>query len=348
MRVLERTGVGAGASGIQPGGVRQQWGTRANCLMAVESMSFYTDFPSRYRTQARALLERCGYVFLASREESLRQLEANIEVQHAAGIRSELLTPDEAASHVPSLDPSLVAGAAYCADDGYFDRPQAAVEAFAQIVVREGGEIDIAGVRSLSRNGNGWKIELDDGRSTSSDVVVVATGYEAPELLAPLGYELPIDKEPRYLFFSDPIQERLLDPLVVAVDFGLAAKQLADGRVLASDLHASGDPESDQPQWRRRIRETVVQLLPILEYVSLPIIAPGCYDMTPDGQPIIDALEDGLWVAAGFSGHGFMVAPAVGRMVAAALDGDELPEWAQAVRMDRFSSPLAVAEAQVI
>ena len=50
-------------------------------------------------------------------------------------------------------------------------------------------------------------------------------------------------------------------------------------------------------------------LLPMLEFVSLPIVAEGFYDMTPDGQPIIDELDAGLWVAAGFSGHGFMVAP---------------------------------------
>lgn len=348
VKVLERTGVGAGASGVQPGGVRQQWGTRANCLMAVEAVSFYTDFTSRYRTRAQASLERCGYVFLASREESLRQLEANIRIQHAAGVRSELLSAEEAASRVPSLDPSLVAGAAYCGDDGYFDRPQAVVEAFAELVMRLGGEIDVKGVRALTRNGDGWELELDDGRTTTSDIVVVATGYETPELLSPLGHELPIATEPRYLFFSEPIQERLLDPLVIAVDRGLAAKQLADGRVLASDLHASGDPESEQPRWRRRIRETVTELLPILEYVSLPIIAPGYYDMTPDGQPIIDTLEHGLWVAAGFSGHGFMVAPAVGSMLAASVGGRELPEWASAVRVERFLAPLTVAEAQVI
>lgn len=348
VQVLERTGIGAGASGVQPGGVRQQWGTRANCLMAVESVAFYDDFPARYRTRAQARLEHCGYIFLASHAESLRQLEANIRIQHEAGVRSELLSAEQAASRVPSLDPSLIAGAAYSGDDGYFDRPQAVVEAFAEIVMRQGGEIEIAGVRTLSRDGEGWEVTLDDGRSTMSDVVILATGYETSELLAPLGHELPIRKEPRHLFFSEPIQERLLEPLVIAVDLGLAAKQLANGRVLASDLHASGDPESKQPEWRRRIRETVVQLLPILEYVSLPIITTGYYDMTPDGQPIIDSLEDSLWVAAGFSGHGFMVAPAVSKMIASAVNGGEMPEWAHAVRADRFSAPITAAEVQVI
>ena len=45
--VVERSGVGAGASGVQPGGVRQQWGTRVNCLLAQESMAFWRDVRER-------------------------------------------------------------------------------------------------------------------------------------------------------------------------------------------------------------------------------------------------------------------------------------------------------------
>jgi sarcosine oxidase subunit beta len=149
----------------------------------------------------------------------------------------------------------------------------------------------------------------------------------------------------RYLFFSEPIRERLLEPLVIAVDRGIAAKQLADGRVLASDLRAEG---SDEDVWRRRRRTQLVELLPALEFVALPLIVEGVYDMTPDGQPIVDALEPGLWVAAGFSGHGFMVAPSTGRLVADGLAGRALPEWSGALRAGRFAEGALEREAQVI
>jgi sarcosine oxidase subunit beta len=346
--VFERTGVAAGASGVQPGGVRQQWGTRANCLMAQESVRFYADFPNRYDTLARARLDRCGYLFVAHQGATLRRLEANIAVQHELGIRSELLTPEEAAERVPSLNPEGLAGAAYCRDDGYFDRPQAVVEAFAEVVVRLGGRIEIRAVESVRRHGDGWQLDFEAGASLRVENVVVAAAQASVSLLAPLGHVLPIQPEPRYLFYSEHIRERLLEPLVIAVDLGLAAKQLANGRVLASDLHASGSLDANEAHWRRRIREMVVELLPILEYVSLPIVVAGDYDMTPDGQPIVDRLEDGLWVAAGFSGHGFMVAPAVGRMIATTLSGGGQPEWANAVRADRFASVLETVEAQVI
>jgi sarcosine oxidase subunit beta len=99
---------------------------------------------------------------------------------------------------------------------------------------------------------------------------------------------------------------------------------------------------------RSRLREELDRLLPVLRYVSLPIVATGMYDMTPDGQPIIDRLDDGLWVAAGFSGHGFMQAPAVGRILAEAiLDGRE-DEALHVLDAARFAENRLVPEPQVV
>jgi sarcosine oxidase subunit beta len=346
--LYEQTGIGSGASGIQPGGVRQQWGTRANCLMAKESYAFYRGFAERFDTLARARFDPCGYMFLADDETTLARLEEGLAVQHDLGIPSRLLTPAEAAEIVPGLEPGGVLGAAYCAEDGYFDRPQAVVEAFAEAVSVRGGRVELAAVRGLDRSGGGWRLALASGVDVSTDAVVVAAGADSRALLAPLGFYLPIVEEPRTLFLSEPIRERLLEPLVIAVDRGIAAKQLADGRVLASDLRAEGDPATEQDRWRRRIREHVDELLPILRFVSLPIVATGFYDMTPDGRPIVDSLDEGLWVAAGFSGHGFMVAPSTGRLVADGIAGSALPEWREAVRADRFRLRSQEAEAQVI
>jgi sarcosine oxidase subunit beta len=338
--VYERTGIGSGASGIQPGGVRRQWGTRANCLMAQESYVYYRAFGEPF--------DPCGYLFLADEQETLVQLEAGLAVQRELDIPSRLLTPGETADVVPGLDPAGMLGAAWCASDGYFARPQAVVEAFARKVGGLGGRVELTSVLGIARNGGGWRLDLASGPSVSTDVVVVAAGAESRALVAPLGFALPIVEEPRTLFLSEPIRERLLEPLVIAIDRGIAAKQLADGRVLASNLRGEGDPATNEDAWRRRIHEQLDRLLPVLRFVSLPIVATGFYDMTPDGQPIVDSLDDGLWVAAGFSGHGFMVAPSTGRLVAAGVAGSALPEWHAALRADRFGLRPVEAEAQVI
>ena len=163
---------------------------------------------------------------------------------------------------------------------------------------------------------------------------------DTPSLLRPLGADVPIVAENRWLFFSDPIAERLLDPLVVAVDRRFAAKQLADGRMLTSDLSATAAGDGDAETMRRHVKQSAVELFPRFEYVALPLLVRGVYDVTPDRQAIVGPVpgHEGLYVAAGFSGHGFMMAPEIGRGVAAMVMGEPPGETLLHLRPDRFES----------
>ena len=217
-----------------------------------------------------------------------------------------------------------VVGASVCAEDGYFDRPQSVVEAFAEAAGRLGVVVENAEVTSIEPDGSRWRLGLADGAHGGADHAIVAASVDTPSLLRPLGADVPIVAENRWLFFSDPIAERLLDPLVVAVDRRFAAKQLADGRVLASDLSAIGPDDGDAETMRRHVRQAAVELFPRFEYVALPLLVRGVYDVTPDRQAIVGPVpgHEGLYVAAGFSGHGFMMAPEIGRGVAAMVMGE--------------------------
>jgi sarcosine oxidase subunit beta len=334
--VVEREGVSAGASGVQPGGVRQQWSTPLNCRLARESASFFADLPSRLDSTLPLGFAQCGYAFLAHSEECLAQLAAAVSVQNAAGIRSRLLSPDEAAATVPGLATDELAGASWCGEDGYFDRPQSVVEAFAQAAWARGAELLIADVVSIAPDGDGWSLTLRDGSSILAGRVVIAAGCDTASLAATAGLELPIKREARHLFYSEPIADRILEPLVVAPERHFAAKQLADGRILASDLTASGDLEAGRAEWLGHVRQVATELLPRLTYVSYSILVTGFYDVTPDNQPVLGSVEGlpGLYLAAGFSGHGFMLAPAVGRRIADAVLGvvadDALEEFSYA------------------
>ena len=347
--VVERSGVAAGASGVQPGGVRQQWSTAPNCELARESTAFYRDLSAHLDAPGDPVLEPCGYLFVADGVDELERLEANVVIQNEIGIPSRILSPAEASRVVPGLRTEGVAGASWCAEDGYFDKPQSVVEAFAAGVRDWGGEIVIGTVERIEHSSPGWSVALADGRELAAEQVVVAAAHETGELLQPLGVELPIEPETRYLFLSEPIRERLLEPLVVAPERRFAAKQLANGRVLTSDLGAEGDPESEQTSWRRTVEAGIRSLVPILEYVSFPVLVDGVYDVTPDNQPILDSVSafPGLWVAAGFSGHGFMFAPAIGRLMADALGGERDPVL-EHFSLARFERSEIVRETQVV
>jgi sarcosine oxidase subunit beta len=334
--VVERSGVSAGASGVQPGGVRQQWSTPLNCRLARESALFFADLPARLDSTLPLEFARCGYAFLAHSEDRLTQLSDAVSVQNAAGIPSRLLSPGEAEVTIPGLVTDGLAGASWCDDDGYFDRPQSVVEAFAQAAWARGAELLIADVVSIAPDGDGWALTLRDGSSILAGRLVLAAGCDTTPLAATAGLDLPIESEARHLLYSEPVADRILEPLVVAPDRHFAAKQLADGRILASDLAASGEPESGRAQWLSHVRETANELLPRLTYVSFSILVSGFYDVTPDNQPVLGSVEGlpGLYLAAGFSGHGFMLAPAVGRRIADAVLGgiadDALEEFSYA------------------
>jgi sarcosine oxidase, subunit beta len=322
--VFERTQIGAGASGVQPGGVRRQWGTSIACRLASESADFYADADERLDSPQPLGFRACGYLFVAHDDESLRRLAANVAVQREAGVPSSVVSADEAAELVPGLQTQGIVGGAWCAEDGYFDRPQSVVEAFARGLDIRIGEVD----------------SLDE---LPADAVVVAAGADSPRLIP----ELPIAREDRYLFYSEPILERLLDPLVVSAGRHFAAKQLGNGRVLASDLAARGD-ESGAPGWRETIRSGIEQLLPRLTYVTFPLLVRGEYDVTPDHQPILGQVDENVFVAAGFSGHGFMIAPAVARILADAILDRRLDDALGILDVRRFTEDRPVPEPQLV
>ena len=314
--VVDRAGIGAGASGLQPGGVRQQWGTPTNCLLVRESLRFYADAGERLRMRVDPGFRACGYLFLAHSDAAMARLRENVALQNGLGVPSRVVSPAEAADLVPDLDAAGVMGGSWCGEDGYFDRPQALVEAFGALVDVELAEI----------------VHVDD---VEADAVVVAAGVDS----APLLPELPIGAEPRSLFFSDPIRERLLEPLVVSAERGLAAKQLADGRLLASDLLGGS---------RAGVRAGFEELLPRLVYVALPMLVEGLYDVTPDHQPILGQVRDRVWVAAGFSGRGFMQAPAIGRILAESVLGAGNDPALRVFDGGRFAEGRLVPEPSVV
>jgi sarcosine oxidase subunit beta len=119
--------------------------------------------------------------------------------------------------------------------------------------------------------------------------------------------------------------------------------------VLASDLGARGG-RSREEAWREHVRDVIRELLPILEYVSFRLLVEGIYDVTPDHQAVLGAVPgfDGLWLAAGFSGHGFMMAPAVGRGLAAAIAGEPPDEFLRTLSIERFARGDLVPEPAVV
>jgi glycine/D-amino acid oxidase-like deaminating enzyme len=97
------------------------------------------------------------------------------------------------------------------------------------------------------------------------------------------------------------------------------------GDILFGNSDLSDVEEADPDNYLNRATEAFVDLtvdkvgtrFPGFTDAAISSSYAGCYDVTPDWNPVISTTAlDGLVVAAGFSGHGFKIAPAVGRLVA--------------------------------
>jgi sarcosine oxidase subunit beta len=319
--------------------------------MSDESYRFFQRIEETLEPEAKPGFRACGYLFLAHSRQMRRQLELDVALQHRFGVPSRVLEPQEITEIVPSIRTDDIVAASFCAEDGYFDDPWAVLMAFASAARRLGARIQRAEISSVCPDGSGWGLILADGRHTSADGVVIAAGADSLPILATLGWELPIRAEPRYLFYSRPIPDKICEPLVVSNEKRLAVKQLSDGQILTSYLGAGRDGAGETPEaWKAEIADAAVVVLPALLDVELTHLVKGYYDVTPDQQPAVGALPgmDGIWVAAGLSGHGFMMAPAIGRAVANLVTGGAIPWWVSELRLDRFESRSLVAESRII
>ena len=257
-----------------------------HCRLARESAAFYGEATELLDGAGRAPLHALRLSLPRPLRAALERLRANAAVQNAAGVPSRIVTPDEAAGLVPGPRTESLTGAAWCDEDGYFDRPQSVVEAFAART----RTFEIARRRSLcaATRGLGGS-SYGTAACVRPSTVVVAAGIDAASCSPRSASSFRSSPRSRRLFLSEPIHERLVEPLVVSAERALRG-EAARRRPRAGERSLRrGQLATDAPRWREAVRRSIRELLPVLEYVDFTVLARGVYDSTPDRQAIIGA-----------------------------------------------------------
>jgi sarcosine oxidase, subunit beta len=313
--LADRGEVAGGATVKAMGGVRQQFSTGAEVRLALESIRFFEELGEPFFRQV-------GYVFLATTEAGLGELDRRMDVQRALGVPVERI---ELGFGVRTDD---VLGATACWRDGVADPPAVARE-----LVRRAVE---GGVRLE---------EGTDARELDRDVLVVAAGPHSAELA-----DLPIRPLCRQLLETSPLELPADLPMVVESETGFHFRRRGDELVLAmadAEPRWGFDERVDETVYDDRLRRLVHRYPPAAGSTIARGWA-GLYDMTPDAHPIIGWVDDGVYAACGFSGHGFMQSPAVGRAVAEELlDGASELDLSP-YRLERFSEGGVLVEEVVL
>jgi sarcosine oxidase subunit beta len=289
--VAERGELASGSTARAMGGVRQQFSTPAEVVLARESIQFLADLGPRFFRQV-------GYLFLATTEVGLADLEERRVLQNSLGVPVERVDP----SVVAGLAVDDVLGATCCWSDGVADPGAVAREVLCRA--------EALGVELR---------EDTPAESVEGEVLVIACGPWSPELARTVGVELPIRPLCRQLLETSELPELPAElPMVVEAETGFHFRRRGDRLVLAmSDPEPrwTFDATVDESLFDDRI-ERLVQRYPAAEGSTIENAWAGLYDMTPDAHPIVGKVADGVYAACGFSGHGFMQSPAVGRALA--------------------------------
>ena len=317
--LAERAEIASGSTGKAMGGVRQQFSSAAEVRLAQESIAFFEELGA-------AWFQQVGYLFLATTAAGLAELEERRELQAELGVPVERVDP----GFVRGLAADDVVGAVFCPTDGVADPPTLTRE-----VVRRAAELGVE-VR-----------ERTDARELERDVLVIAAGAYSGEF----GVELPIRALARQLLETEPIEGLLDDlPMVIEAESGFHFRRRDDClRIAMADaVPRWGFQETvDEAVFADRL-DRLAQRYPPAAGTRIARAWAGLYDMTPDAHPIIGPVGDGLYAACGFSGHGFMQSPAVGRAVAEELLRGESSLDLTPYRLERFSSKTAFPENLVL
>jgi sarcosine oxidase subunit beta len=344
--LFERGSLAGGATGVCPGGIRQQFTTETDCRLARRSVGFFEQINEILQPDMPFTFERSGYLFLADTEAVLEQYRQNVAVQNRAGVPSRIVPVSEIADRYPALVLDGVIGGAFCAEDGFLEDCHGVTHLLAQRARERGARVLHEEVLAVTPADGAWSLRTRTG-SFSAARVVLAAGVNSVPLAESAGVRLPIVTERRRLAFTAPYEPKdVMPPLVIALERGFAGKQLHYGVFYFGWLAETED--ADDLTFMERGLEAGATLCPPLADLPVRRVISGLYDTTPDHRPILGPSGiDGLFLAVGFSGHGYMIAPAVAEGVVAAMLGRPVELPLSAFSLARFAGQ-ATAEGLVI
>jgi sarcosine oxidase subunit beta len=347
--VLEERYLNAGASGRNGGGVRTQWSTPLFIRLSKRSIELCRRFA--VDMGVNVWMRQGGYLFLAPDRAAVSRVEGNLRLHEAHGLRTRLVTPDEACELVPQLDRSRFLAAAWNPDDGVVF-PWPFLWGYAARAQQGGARvITFTGVTGFETAGRRLVAVRTTRGRVACEVVVNAAGAWSKAVAALAGVALP-NRPTRHEILATDSMKPWLDPLVSVLGSGLYFSQSQRGELVGG----MGDPAEPEGlemcaslRFLARFARAVVECAPVTAGLRVVRQWAGCYDVTPDNNPILGAAGyENFLQLSGFVGHGFMMAPAVAELMAAWMAGGAPDPMFQRLTVERFRRGEAVREDFII
>jgi sarcosine oxidase subunit beta len=321
-------GVGQGSNKAAIGGVRATHSDAAKIRLGLRALEVFRTWKERRGDDIEWITG--GYVFAAWREKEASTLRDLVAAQRAQGLDARWLEASALLEVAPDLERERLLGGTWSPGDGHCS-PLLAIEAFRRHAERMGATFRFdEPVLALEHEGaRVVGVRTARGRY-ATNAVVHATGASARELAASWGEELSVRPDAHEAGITEPVAP-FLRPLVVDIRPGPGSAnvyfyQHATGQVVFCLTPAPlswGDDTRETSGFLPTVARRMIAAMPRLAAIRVRRTWRGLYPTTPDGMPLVGFSRklEGLFVAAGMCGQGFMLGPAVGELCARAVLG---------------------------
>ncbi len=346
------------STALSAGGIRQQFGTKVNLDIARYSVPFYEKFDELMEVEgerAHADFRQHGYLFLG-RKEKWPVMKKLYEFQCSQGLEVRLLKPQEILEIIPHINLEGVAGGTFGPRDGYLD-PHGVLSGFVKKARFLGARYtNDEAVKIVVESNKITGVKTRKGELIDSQIVVNAAGPFAQEVGLMAGVDIPVDPLRRLVYECRPPKEFNYEVPLTINTTGLYFRTETGGRIL------TGKSKDDEPigvnfTWERtlfydEIWPELAHRIPLFDRLKLQGGWAGLYaENRLDHNAILGEHPEikGFYMAVGFSGHGLMQAPAVGKALSEAI---RLRRYetidVSCLGMDRFETGQLVVEEAVI
>jgi len=336
--LVDKDKAGSGSTASSLGGFRHQFSNEVSVRLSLESITSLAKF--REETGFDPQIRRDGYLFVASTQRGLEQLTLMARLQRSLGVAVTTVSQAELSRTFPFYDFSDVRGGNLCRDDGHASTSsvlQGYLSKAKELGVRVHEDLEVTGI--VKKDGKVSGVVTGRGM-IQSEKVVIAAGVHSRKLAALAGEHVPVDPYPRKILFTRGVPSGFPQsiPLIVDIDTTLALGKEGHSMFFSDNIPIESRFELTFPEnYDERVISKAVSRMPALSNLPVGYSVAGLYEVTPDSNPVISQLlTHGLYCCAGFAGHGFMHAPAAGKLMTEIVL-DETPHLdVSAFRAQRF------------
>ncbi len=319
--LVEKGHIASGPTARSSGIVRQHYTLETLACMARDSVKVWENFKDAVGGDAG--FHPCGVVSICGPADAV-EMRKTVAMHQRTGIRASVLSGEDLRKLEPQLSLEGIALGAYEPDGGYAD-PALAANSYAEAAERAGVEICRKTlVTGLKVEGGCIRGVITDKGNVDTPAVVNIAGPWGSQIAAMAGVEIPIAPSRHAVaIFQRPPQWRTPTPVWLDLAAGWYYKPEGSHGLMVGSLRETVENQNVHIEtyatgvhYEETVAysEAVVRRFAVMEEGMAQGGWAGLYDVTPDGQPVMDRIAEveGFFCATGFSGHGFKIGPAVG------------------------------------